>query len=114
NFIAGLEADLGSAESAMVRLLERSQRNRTDPNLFSGLVYACRFCGLLSASIVAHQHARRLDPQIPTSVSQSYFMSGDYQLALEASGGDIGYIDAIALASLGREHEALDLLRSRE
>jgi tetratricopeptide (TPR) repeat protein len=114
NFFAALEADLGLAESAMVRLLKRAQTNRSDPNLFSGLVYACRFCGLLNASIVAHQHARRLDPHIPTSVGQSYFLSGDYQQALDTSGGDIGYLDALALASLGREQEAVDLLRSRE
>lgn len=114
NLFAGLEADLGRAESAMLRLLERARTNRSDPNLFSGLVYACRFCGLLDASVAAHQHACRLDPHIPTSVTQSYFMSGDFRLALETSGGDFGYMEALALASLGREREALDLLRNRE
>jgi TolB-like protein len=114
NFFASLEADLGRAESAMARLLECSRTNRSDPNLFSGLVYACRFCGLLDASIAAHQQARRLDPQIPTSVNQSYFMSGDYRQALETSGGDFGYMNALALASLGRENEAVDLLRRHE
>jgi hypothetical protein len=114
NFFATLEADLGRAESAMLRLLDRSRINRSDANLFSGLVYACRFCGLLEASIVAHHRARQLDPQIPTSVNQSYFMSGEYLQALETSGGDIGYLRPLALAALGREQEALDMLRSFE
>jgi hypothetical protein len=69
---------------------------------------------LLDASIIAHQHARRLDSQISTSVTQSYFMSGDYQRTLDTSAGDFGYIEALALAAIGREEQALDLLRKRE
>jgi tetratricopeptide (TPR) repeat protein len=114
NLYAHLEADLGRAEQAMVHLLKRAQANWNDPHLLSGLVYACRFCGLLDASIAAHQHARRLDPLASTSVTQSYFMAGEYQQALAHSEGDIGYIDAAALASLGRTTDALDLLRDRE
>jgi TolB-like protein len=114
NLFAHLEADLGRAPEAMVRLLGRARANGNDPNVFAGLVYVCRFCGLLNASIAAHRHARRLDPLIPTSVTHSYFMSGDYKEAIDSSAGDIGYIDALAMASLGREGDALKLLRQRE
>jgi hypothetical protein len=41
-------------------------------------------------------------------------MAGDYRQALETSGSDFGYMNALALASLGRENEALDLLRHYE
>jgi hypothetical protein len=41
-------------------------------------------------------------------------MSGDHRRALETSSGDIGYMDALALASIDRQDEALALLRTRE
>jgi DNA-binding winged helix-turn-helix (wHTH) protein len=110
SFYAQMETDLGRAPQAMVRLLQRTRANGNDPNLFSGLVYACRFCGLLNASIAAHQHARRLDPLIPTSVAHSYYMAGDYRLCLENAGNDF-LINPLALVDLGREEEALDLVR---
>ena len=39
---------LGRAKEAMVRLLTRTQ-SHSDPEIFTGLVIACRFCGLLDA-----------------------------------------------------------------
>jgi serine/threonine protein kinase/tetratricopeptide (TPR) repeat protein len=114
NFFAQLESDLGGAERAMVRLLRRAEANANDPNLFAGLVYVCRFCGLLNASISAHEHARRLDPRIPTSVTHTFFMAGDYRKALDTSPGVFGYMGAVCLAYLGREQEALTLLRKGE
>ncbi len=110
NQLAYLEVDLGRAEDAMVRLLVRAKGNRSDPELFAGLVHACRFCGLLEASLAAHEHACRLDPGVPTSVTHTYFMLGDYLRALETSGPEVrGYMGPLALAALGREPEALKL-----
>ena len=56
---------LGRAKEAMVRLLGRMRSQAADPEFFAGLVIACRFCGLLDASLAADRHARRLDPTHP-------------------------------------------------
>ncbi len=114
NMIAHLEADLGRAPDAMTRLLGRAKAGTSDPELFAGLVHVCRYCGLFDASVAAHHEARRLDPQVRTSVAQTYFMMGDYERVMEESAADIGYIDALSLAMRGREAEALALLRDRE
>jgi hypothetical protein len=74
----------------------------------------CRYCGQLRPALVAHQEARRLDPLISTSVMHTYFMLGDYERALENSGGDFGYGMAAVLAMLGRVEEAVSMLRQRE
>ena len=76
-FYANLEADIGLATRAMVRLLEQASRHGNDPELFAGLVHALRYCGLFEQSIVAHDEARRLDPNVPTSVEQTVMMTGD-------------------------------------
>jgi non-specific serine/threonine protein kinase len=110
---AYLEADLGRAPDAMVRLLQRAQTSSTDPDLFSALTLVSRYCGLLEASLASHDRAHRLDPNVRTSVAHTHFMLGDYERALDFSFGDIGYIDALALTQLGRERQALELLRER-
>jgi tetratricopeptide (TPR) repeat protein len=114
NYYTHLQVDQGRALDAMKRLLERAQRRRNDPELFAGLAHVCRYCGLLQPALAAHQEARRLDPQISTSVNHTYFMLGDYQRALETSAADFGYAASIALASLGRVDEAISMLRERK
>ncbi len=114
NLYAQLEVELGRATDAMVRLLRRAQVSGGDPEIFAGLVPVCRFCGLLEASLAAHQQARRLDPSVPTSISHTYYMLGEYERVLDHTFGDIGYIEPLALASLGRPEEAISLLRQRE
>jgi len=47
-FYANPEADIGEAQRAVVRLLGEANRHGNDPELFAGLVHACRYCGLLS------------------------------------------------------------------
>jgi tetratricopeptide (TPR) repeat protein len=96
----------------MVRLLGRAALSGNDPELFAGLTQVCRYCGLLEASLAAHDQARRLDPQVRTSVAHTYFMLGDYgAVPAYSSGGDHLGVHPLALFHLGREVEALELLR---
>jgi len=84
------------------------------PDLYAGLVHVLRFCGLLDASIAAHRRARLLDPTVPTSVHHTWWMKGEYEHALRETFGDIGYMPGLALASLGRDREAIAALQWRE
>ena len=86
-FYANLEADIGQAQRALVRLLGEATRHGNDPELFAGLVHACRYCGLYEESIAAHAEARRLDPNVPTSVEQTLLMTGDIDRLLAARAG---------------------------
>ena len=98
----------------MVRLVERAKTARTDPELFAGLVHVCRYCGLLEASVAAHQRASQLDPTVRTSVCHTYLLLGDYHRALEMSREVLGYVGPLALISLGRQQEAVALARRME
>lgn len=80
---AYLELDLGRAQEAMIRLLERATRHRADPELLAGLVHALRYCGLLDASVAAFEKAQRLDPNVVTSVCHTFWMLGDTRRAVE-------------------------------
>ena len=118
-FYANLEADVGHAQRAIVRLLGEATRHGHDPELFAGLVHACRYCGLFEESIAAHAEARRLDPNVPTSVEQTLLMAGDVDRLLTfetpalVAGADEG-IRVIALGLAGRRDEARRaLLRMR-
>ena len=114
-FYANLEADIGQAPRAVVRLLNEANRHGNDPELFAGLVHACRYCGLYAESIAAHAEARRLDPNVPTSLEQTLLMAGDIErlLAVQVpsivAGGDKG-IRVIGLGLAGRTDEARDAL----
>jgi TolB-like protein len=114
-YYAQLEDDLGRAESAIVRLLDEATRHGNDPELFAGLVHACRYCGLYEQSIAAHAEARRLDPNLPTSLDQTLLMMGDIDVLLEAkpariiAGADDG-IRVIGLGLAGRRAEAREKL----
>ena len=114
NLYTHLQVDQGKTLDAMKRLLGRARQRRTDAELFAGLGHVCRYCGLLQASLAAHQEARRLDPLISTSVMHTHFMRGDYQRALETAAGDYGYGLAMAMACLGKTEEAIAALRERE
>lgn len=111
---ARLEGDMGRAQQAMVRLIERAQMSPNDPELFSGLVHTCRYCGLLEASVAAHQRATSLDPQVITGVDYSYFMLGDLDRVLALRGVSFLHTRGLALSLLGRDAEALELLRRWE
>jgi serine/threonine protein kinase/tetratricopeptide (TPR) repeat protein len=115
-FYAFLEADIGQAERALVRLLGEAVRHGNDPELFAGLVHAGRYAGLFEHSIAAHREARRLDPNVPTSVEQTVMMTGDIDrlLAMERppvlAGADDG-IRVIGLGLAGRRDEARQALQ---
>jgi TolB-like protein len=115
NLYSHLEIDSGRAEHAMVRLVERAHRRTTDPEIFAGLVQACRFCGLLDASLAADEQARRFDRSIITSVSNTHFHLGDYQRALGSVHGTGEPVSSVfALLMLGRDGEALEKLHKTE
>jgi TolB-like protein len=101
-----LEVEAGRAEASMVRLLERLMVRSDDPDLLTGLVIACRYCGLLEASISADEEARRLDPSVRSSVAHSFYFLGDYERAIAADVEEPAYVTFMALLHLGREEEA--------
>jgi hypothetical protein len=106
---------VGHAERALVRLLGEASRRGNDPELFAGLVHACRYCGLFDASIAAHAEARRLDPNIPTGLEQTILMTGDIERLLALAqppviaGADDG-IRVMGLGLAGRRDEAREAL----
>ena len=119
-FYANLEADTGRAREAIVRLLGQAKRHGNDPELFAGLVHACRYSGLYEESMAAHAEARRLDPHITTSFQQTLLMKRDIdQLAgvqphERIPGGEQGIL-VIGLGFAGRLDEARQVLaRLRE
>jgi hypothetical protein len=114
NLYTNIQVDQGHAIQALQRLLKRLRSSRSDPELFAGLSHACRYCGLLQASIEAHRQARRLDPNIRTSVTHTYFAIGDYQSASDSAAADFGYFAPLRIAMLGRVQEAIALLKEKE
>jgi DNA-binding winged helix-turn-helix (wHTH) protein/tetratricopeptide (TPR) repeat protein len=110
--LAQLEVDLGRAHDAMVRLIERA--HIADPELLAGLVSACRYCGLLDASVAAHTRARALEPKIRTSVGHTWFLQADHARVATVRIEDYPYIVAISLAELGRSKEVLPVLLELE
>jgi serine/threonine protein kinase/tetratricopeptide (TPR) repeat protein len=110
-FYANLEADIGEALRALVRLLGEAGNRSNDPEIFAGLVHACRYCGLFDESAAAHAEARRLDPNVPTSFEQTLLMMNDIERLLIidvpaiVAGADDG-IRVIGLGLAGRRDEA--------
>ena len=109
---AQLEVDLGRARDAMARLVERA--HSADPEVLAGLVSACRYCGLLEASVAAHARAVALEPKIRTSVPHTWFMQADHVRVATIKVAEYPYIVPLSLAELGRGAEALPVLRDLE
>jgi serine/threonine protein kinase/tetratricopeptide (TPR) repeat protein len=114
-YYAHLEAETGNPRSAMTRLLGEATRHGNDPELFAGLVHACRYCGLYEESMAAHDEARRLDPNVPTSLEQTLLNAGELERLLACErrprgGGADDVIRIVALGFAGRVDEARALL----
>jgi TolB-like protein len=114
NLYTYAEVETGRARDAMVRLLLRLQHQSSEPELFAGLVHACRYCGLLDASLAADRHAKRLDPGMRTSVAHTFFMNADFDRAIDADRDDPPYVTFHALLSTGRREEARALWSSAD
>jgi tetratricopeptide (TPR) repeat protein len=104
----------GRSIPSMVRLLERARARTSDPELFAGLVLACRFCGLLQASVAADQRARRLDPGVRTSVQYTYWLLLDWEKAMLYDGEHMRFVLHYTLPLIGREAEAVERYREQE
>jgi serine/threonine protein kinase/tetratricopeptide (TPR) repeat protein len=111
---AQIDVDRGRAEDAMVRLLGRAQRHGADPQIFAALVHACRYCGLLEASLAAHVLAVRLDPTVDSSVMHTYMVQGRYQEVIAVPTLVQAYVFVMSLVQLGRSDEALEWIRTLE
>jgi serine/threonine protein kinase len=115
NLYTPVECDQGRAQDAMLRLLNRARLRRNDPDLFAGLVQACRYCEELEASIAADHRGLHLDPHLVTSVEHTYFLLGDYSKTLDSYAKRTGYyLDCAALVALGDNKTALSRLRERD
>ena len=111
---AQIDAATGRAEEGMLQLLDQVQRGSNDPNVFSGLCMACRYCGLLEASAAAHEQARQLDPGISTSAAHTYWMLGRYEDALAAVDMNRDFGDAAFIyESMGQVDEAIAVFDDR-
>jgi serine/threonine protein kinase/tetratricopeptide (TPR) repeat protein len=109
-YYAQLEADLGRGEAGLVRLLGEADRHGNDPELFAGLVHVGRYCGLNQEAIAAHHEARRLDPNVATSLPQTMLMLDvervlDLEMPPLIAGADDG-VWVLALGLAGRLDEA--------
>jgi TolB-like protein len=113
NLAAQMDIDRGRARDAMTRLLRQASRRSTDPEVFAGLVYACRYCGLLRPSLRADQRARLLDPAIKTSVIHTLWMLRDYD-GVVAGRHEGAIVIASSLVALGRVAEALEFMAAAE
>ena len=112
NLYAQIEVESGRPQQAMARLLGRVRTAGADPELFAGLVHACRYCGLLDASVAAYERARRLDPAIVTSVAQTFLQKRDWPRAMAADLTEPPFAKAMALMHLGRAEEGVALLKA--
>jgi serine/threonine-protein kinase len=108
---ANFEVERGACLETLARLLDRIRTQRTNPDLFGALVHCSRYAGLLQASLAAAGEAKRLDPNARTSVSYTLWMLGRYE---EALSGDPGFAPAYSLCMLGREAEAIEIIRRGE
>jgi TolB-like protein len=108
---AHFEAEWGRAPDAMARLLRIAQSGSPDAEIFGGLVHACRYSGLLEASVAAHEEARRLDPNVPTSLAFTLYLRGDYDRLVRERDSVIDVLPkALGLAARGVREDALAAL----
>ncbi len=113
-WLTHLEAEQGRADVAIARLLGHAKVNRNDAQLFAGLVYACRYAGLVDASLAAHVEALRLDPTVPTSVEYVHLHRSDSahllnMLHTQSTGAERD-VPLVLLALLGNDPRLRDVM----
>ena len=82
NLYTAVELETGRARQAMLRLLERTRVSAPpDPELFAGLVQACRYAGLQRRPSLRTNTRVRLEPQIRTAVCPRVSDAGEYENA---------------------------------
>src|SRR5918994_2044064 len=106
--------EFGAACDAMLRLLRLATTRAADPDLYAGLVVACRFWGLIDASLAADRRAPRIDPGVRTSVHYTYWMLGDYEQTVLCDIEEIQALRHAALWMKGCQDQALLGIRSIE
>jgi serine/threonine protein kinase/tetratricopeptide (TPR) repeat protein len=106
-YLAQLEIDLGRVGDSLARLLDRGWQRRAEPHVFAALVHACRYGGLLDASVAAHHAAVRLDPAVPTSILHTYYHQQAFALALDQLHRSSDPIEARMLGAMGRIADAV-------
>jgi DNA-binding winged helix-turn-helix (wHTH) protein/tetratricopeptide (TPR) repeat protein len=109
---AQLEVERGLASDAMSRLIQRAQS--ADPELLAGLVTTCRYCGLLDASVAAHERAVSLEPKLKTSIIHTWAFQGAHDRIVTFKPAEFPYLVPLSMAELGRGAEALAALRDVE
>jgi DNA-binding winged helix-turn-helix (wHTH) protein/tetratricopeptide (TPR) repeat protein len=109
---AQLEVERGQARDAMARLIERAQT--PDPELLAGLVTTCRYCGLLDASVAAHERAVGLEPKIRTSIAHTWAFQGAHDRIVTLKPAEFPYLVPLSMAERGHGAEALAALREIE
>jgi tetratricopeptide (TPR) repeat protein len=99
--LAHIDVELGLAPEAMARLLDRAAERPPNARVMAGLVTACRYAGLIDASLAAHAKAEAIDPDIRTTVCWAHFLSGDYPAAIAADRGQPPFCALISQLLLG-------------
>jgi len=105
-YYAHLEAETGKPRAALARLLGEATLHGNDPELFAGLVHACRYCGLFEQSLAADEEARRLDPNVSSSVEETLLLTGDIERLLSGERPALSPARVIGLGLAGRLEEA--------
>jgi tetratricopeptide (TPR) repeat protein len=100
-----LEVETGRAAGAVIRLAHHLQQVPNQAELYAALCQAARYCGLLEASVAAHDRARRLDPQIQTSVENTFLALRDFQRLRDVTEGISPSFTGLAIAELGGDVE---------
>jgi serine/threonine protein kinase len=95
-YLTHFESEHGRAGDAIARLLRQASSHRQDAQLFAGLVHACRYAGLLDASMAAHDEAVRLDPNVITSVEYTlaHYLDG-IDKAAQLTSVRVGFLDGL-------------------
>ena len=113
-YLAQHEIDLGRVGDSLARLLDRGWQRRAEPHVFAALVHACRYGGLLDASVAAHRAAVRLDPTVATSVLHTYYHQGAFEQALDELHRSTDPFEARLLGAMGRTAEAIPAAEREE